>query len=57
MASGEMDWMIFSMSSMAIWWVSRSESLEIAVRILCLSSTMARWDDREETEDLDVGGD
>lgn len=57
MASGEMDWIIFSRSSMAICWVSRSASLERAVRILCLSSTMARWEDREEAEDLDVGGD
>lgn len=33
---------------MAIWWVSRSESLEREVRIFCLSSTIARWEEMEE---------
>ena len=33
--------MVFSMSSIAIWWVSRLESLEMEVRILCLNSTIA----------------
>lgn len=53
MPSGERVWMIFSRSSTAIWWVSRSESLERDVRILCLSSIMARWDEREDEEDLE----
>ena len=33
--------MVFLMSSIAIWWVLRSESLEMEVRILCLNSTIA----------------
>ena len=53
MASGERVKMVFSRSSIAIWCVSRSESLEMEVRILCLSSTIARWEDREEEEDDD----
>lgn len=40
--------MIFSRSSTAIWYVSRSESFEREVRILCFSSTMAKWVEREE---------
>lgn len=28
--------------------MSRSESLEIALRIRCFSSTIARWDERED---------
>lgn len=47
--------MIFSRSSAAIWWVSLSESLEREVRILCFSSIMARWDEREEDGDF-AGG-
>lgn len=43
--------MIFSRSSTAIWWVSRSESLEREVRIRDLSSTMARWEERDEEEE------
>lgn len=39
---------IFSRSSTAIWWVSRSDSLDNDPRILCLSSTVARWEDNEE---------
>lgn len=41
-------WMIVSSSSMAIWWVSLSESLERELRIRCFSSTMAKWDERED---------
>jgi hypothetical protein len=33
---------------MAIWWVSRSESLAREVRIFCLSSTIARREDTDE---------
>lgn len=40
--SGEMVLMMVSRSVMAIWWVSRSESLESEFKILCLSSTVAR---------------
>lgn len=46
--------MVFSRSSTAIWCVSRSESLDKEVRILCLSSTIARWDESEEDEDEDL---
>lgn len=53
MASGEREAMVFWRSSTAIWWVSRSESLEREVRIRCLSSTIARCEDRE---DLVEGG-
>lgn len=42
--------------------MSLSESLEREVKILCLSSIMARWDEREEDledddEDCCFGGD
>lgn len=47
--------MIFSRSSTAIWWVSLSESLDREVRILCLSSIIARCDDKEDVDDLDGG--
>lgn len=51
-------------SSTAIWWVSRSESLEREVRMRCFSSTMARWEEREgdgdgfedEEDDEEEGG-
>ena len=36
--------MILSKSSTAIWWVSRSESLEREERIFCLSSCIAKWE-------------
>ena len=45
--------MIFSRSSTAIWCVSRSESFDKEVMILCLSSIMAKCEDRED-EDEDV---
>ena len=58
--SGERVWVIFSRSSTAIRWVSRSESFEREVRIRCFISTIARWDDTEndddDDEDLDGGG-
>lgn len=40
--------MVASRSEMAIWWVSRSASLDSEVRIRCLSSTIARCDDTDE---------
>lgn len=43
--------MIFSRSSTAIWWVSRSDSFASAARIRDLSSTMATWDERPEEEE------
>lgn len=51
--SGVRVWMVFSRSSTAIWCVSRSESFERDVKILCLNSIMARWVERDEEEDLD----
>ncbi|KAK3219039.1 hypothetical protein Dsin_013009 [Dipteronia sinensis] len=47
-------WIVFSRSSMAIWWVSRLVNFDRDVKILCLSSTIARCDDREEDLDVDV---
>lgn len=47
--SGVRDWMVFSRSSTAIWYVSRSASLEIEVRIFCFCSTMA-WNEVRELE-------
>lgn len=47
--------MIFSRSSTAIWCVSRSESLDKEVMILCLSSIMAKCEDREDEVFEDVG--
>jgi hypothetical protein len=50
-ASEEKELTVAWRSSMAIWWVSRSESLAREVRIFYLSSTIAR---REDTyEDLE----
>jgi len=47
--SGVRDWIVFSRSSTAIWYVSRSASLEIEVRIFCFCSTMA-WNEVRELE-------
>lgn len=47
-ASGEREWMVDWRSSMAIWWVSRSDSFEREVRIFCFSSTIARWEETDE---------
>lgn len=37
-----------SSSSMAIWWVSLSESLESEMRIFCFNSTIAKCEERED---------
>nr|CAD1819245.1 unnamed protein product [Ananas comosus var. bracteatus] len=48
--------MMRSSSSMAICCVSLSESLDSAARTLDLSSTMARWVEREEDEEDEEEG-
>lgn len=47
------DWMIFSRSSTAIWWVSRSASLDREVSIRCFNSTIAKWDESEDEEEAE----
>lgn len=50
--------MILLRSSRAMWWVSLSDNLERQVRILCLSSIIAKWEESEEDldEEEDGGG-
>lgn len=54
MASDDRVWIVFSRSSRAIWCVSLSESFEREVKIFCLSSTIAKWE--ESDEDLEEVG-
>lgn len=43
---------VFSRSCTAMWWVSLSESFEREVRIFCLSSIVARWEEEEREIDF-----
>lgn len=49
-------WMMVSSSSMAIWWVSLSESFERELRIRCFNSTIAKCEDKDDDDDNGGGG-